>query len=220
MIGVAMAEIDIYNANLEPIGTMERIQAHKDGQWHQTFHCWVVDNKASGALLFQQRSHTMKNFPGMLDVSAAGHLDVGETVEDGLREVHEELGLPISMEDLVALGQRVEVADQANGQRNREYQSVFLYSADIDLGSIKPEPEEITALVWLPLPAGMDLFTGQIDSLSLTGYTYEGATVGSWEPFELDVSRDSFLPRIQQYYLTALIMAERVLKNAGPVAIS
>ncbi len=215
-----MADIDIFDANLKPIGSMERIQAHLEGQWHRTFHCWLVSNRGDGALLFQQRSATMKNFPGMLDVSAAGHLDAGEDIADGLREVREELGLPVNLADLVDLGQRVEVADQENGQRNREYQSVFMYVTDLSLGSLAPEPEEITALVWLPLPAGMALFTDALESLSLEGYTFEGSSPGLWEPFTLEVTQKSFLPRIQHYYLTALIMAERLLRNAGPVAIS
>lgn len=210
--------IDIYDANLDHLGTMDRIEAHRSGQWHRTFHCWVVSGE--GALLFQKRSDTMRNFPGLLDVSAAGHLDAGESVEDGLREVKEELGIDVSIEDLTYLGDRVEVADQANGQRNREYQAVYLGVTDLPLGSFEPEKEEIAALVWLPLREGMQLFTGETDSLDLEGYSFEYSEDGAWEPFTLPVTRESFLPRIQRYYLTSLIMAERAVSGAGPLAIS
>ncbi|WP_169316718.1 hypothetical protein [Actinacidiphila oryziradicis] len=78
----------------------------------------------------------------------------------------------------------------------------------------------MSALVWLPIESGMHLLTGATDSLTLLGHTYEKSGGESWEEFEMEVTTDSFLPRIQQYYLTALIMAERLLTNAGPLAIS
>ncbi|WP_407645941.1 NUDIX hydrolase [Actinacidiphila oryziradicis] len=105
---------------------MDRIEAHLQGKWHRTVHCWVVSAERGGQILLQKRSDTMKNFPGLLDVSAAGHLEAGEPVEAGLREVTEELGIEVDRSRLHHLGERVEVADQKNGQRNREYQSVCL----------------------------------------------------------------------------------------------
>ncbi|MFG1779957.1 NUDIX domain-containing protein [Micromonospora sp. NPDC049048] len=213
-------QIDIYNANLEPLGSMERIQAHRQGEWHRTFHCWIVSNEDDGALLLQKRADTMRNFPGLLDVSAAGHLEAGEPIMAGLREVAEELGLTVEPENLHHLGERVEVADQSNGQRNREYQSVFLYRCDRDLADYRPAVDEVAALVWLPVTAGMDLFTEKTDHLVLHGHTFERSGGARWEEFSLPVTRDSFLPRIQRYYLTTLIMAERLLSNAGPLAIS
>lgn len=216
-----MAErIDIYNANLEHLGTMDRIEAHRRGEWHRTFHCWVVSGEGGGQLLLQKRADTMRNFPGLLDISAAGHLEAGEPILAGLREVKEELGLTVRPEDLHYLGERVEVADQANGQRNREYQSVYLYRCDQDLAEYAVEPAEVTALVWLPIGSGMQLFAGAAESLTLRGYTFEKSGGARWESFELPITGESFVPRIQRYYLTALIMAERLLANAGPLAIS
>jgi isopentenyldiphosphate isomerase len=212
--------IDVYDANLHHLGVMDRIEAHVQGQWHRTFHCWVVSAERGGQLLLQKRSDTMKNFPGLLDVSAAGHLEAGEPVEAGLREVTEELGIEVDRSRLHYLGERVEVADQKNGQRNREYQSVYLYRCDISLSQYRAEPEEVSALVWLPIGSGMSLLTGAAQSLTLLGRAYEKSGGERWEEFEMEVTADSFLPRIQQYYLTALIMAERLLANTGPLAIS
>src|SRR5690348_15694820 len=120
---------------------MERVQAHLAGEWHKTFHCWVVSSAGGGRILFQLRSPSMQNFPNMLDVSAAGHLEAGETVEQGVREVTEELGITFSPPDLAFLGYRVEVADQANGQRNREYQAVYLLRVDKELTDFAPQVE-------------------------------------------------------------------------------
>lgn len=212
--------IDIYDANLAHLGDMERIQAHKEGQWHRTFHCWIVSPADGGRILLQKRSDTMKNFPGLLDVSAAGHLEAGEPVLAGVREVTEELGIEVDPGQLHSLGERVEVADQTNGQRNREYQSVFMYVTDTPLSDYRAEPAEVAALVWLPVADGFRLFDNSAASLALPGYTYEKSGGETWEPFELPVTVESFLPRIQRYYVTALIMAERLLNGALPVAIS
>lgn len=216
-----MAEIiDIYDANLQHQGTMERVEAHMNGQWHQTFHCWVINgNVEDGAVLFQLRSAEMVSFPNMLDVSAAGHLEAGEQVENGIREVSEELGIPITINDMHSLGYRVEVADQSNGQHNREYQAVYIARVDLPLSEYKPQVEEITGLVWVNIKDGMALFTKAAKQISIQGIRYDPETE-VWNPVALTVAEKDFLPRIQQYYLTICIMAERLLENRFPIAIS
>lgn len=211
--------IDIYNANLEPIGQMERRQAHREAHWHRTFHCWVVTALPQPAVLFQMRAPRMKNFPNLLDVSAAGHITAGESVEDGVREVREELGLPTEIDNLHFLGERVEVADQDNGQKNREYQSVYLWQVDVPLTSYKPDAHEVYGLFWLPINAGCDLFDGSLESLEIEGIEYAEAE-GRFNASTRTVAASDFLPRIQRYYLAALINAERLLDGRNPLAIS
>src|ERR671933_433987 len=45
-------------------------------------------------------------WPNKLDVTVGGHLGVGESVLDGIREVEEELGLTVVADELVSLGTR------------------------------------------------------------------------------------------------------------------
>lgn len=209
--------IDIYDANLGHIGAMDRLEAHMRAQWHRTFHCWVVNGAGSPRILFQMRSSKMANFPSMLDVSAAGHLEAGETVEQGVREVREELGVDFAVDALEFLGDRVEVADQSNGQRNREYQAVYLLRLDEELASYNPQIEEVAGLVWVDLASGLELFSGAVATTRVRGIVHDGE---SWEPVERTVSVSDFLPRIQRYYLSACIMGDRMLKGEYPLAIS
>ena len=93
--------LDIYDAKMNHIGTASREEAHKFGYWHQTFHCWIVRReKGKNYVLFQIRDKEKQDAPNKLDITAAGHLKSGETKEDGLRELSEELGICANIDQL------------------------------------------------------------------------------------------------------------------------
>ncbi len=209
--------IDIFDANLKPKGKMERKEAHLSGEWHHTFHLWLCSSRHNGSLMFQLRSPDAKNFPGMLDVTAAGHLLTGETLEDGTREAQEELGIAVKDLEIRSLGYRVEVADQENGQRNREYQGVFLAKDERSLDDYRPDPNEVYGVIDVPISDGYALFGESQDTIVCNYYAYDGE---KWFLGEKELSRQHFLPRIQQYYLTMFIMSERLLEGKSPISIS
>jgi len=213
-----MSEVlDIYDASLRPLGKMEREEAHRTGQWHRTFHCWIVDVSRL-RLIFQTRSFASKTHPGKLDISAAGHLETGETVEQGVREVEEELGISVNFADLVAAGDRVEVSDSLTGVKNREYQSVFFLSTKLTLADFVPDPKEVAGLAALPIRQAIDLFTGRIASMEVETVTVEPN--GKLTPGRRRIEVSDFIPRIQRYYLAASIAAERVCDGNRDIAIS
>ena len=52
-------------------------------------------------LLWQKRSEKIDRYPGDYDISAGGHINLGESVvQAAVRECHEEIGAEISAEDL------------------------------------------------------------------------------------------------------------------------
>lgn len=87
--------IDIFDENMNLLGTALKSQAHREGLWHKTFHCWLARKNDEGRVMvwLQLRNKDKSIYPDMLDVSAAGHVKSGEEVKDGYREVTEELGL-------------------------------------------------------------------------------------------------------------------------------
>lgn len=211
--------IDIYDANCNPEGQMERSEAHLNARWHCTYHCWVVSSASRGSLLFQRRSPTVANFPNLLDVSAAGHLHAGEVFEHGVREVSEELGIEVQPERLHALGRRVEVSDRATGERDREHQAVFMLREDLPLAQYRPDHKEVAGLYWFAIPAGLALFGGSRASAALTGIEYDNGRC-TWKAHNLTVNTTDFVPRLPNYYLTMFIMAERLLEGRFPIAVS
>jgi isopentenyldiphosphate isomerase len=208
-------QIDIFDANLTRLGSMDIAEAHRQGQWHQAFHCWVVNG--DGSVLIQQRSSAMTSYAGCLDVSAAGHLKAGETVADGIREVHEELGIEVAREQLFDLGYRTEAADLPNGNRNREYQFVALLRCDLPLSAYRPQADEVEALYWLPIAEGLRLFSGAVAESRARGVRHDA---GVWVEADCVMRREQFVARVPNYYLTVCIMAERLLEGRFPLAIS
>ena len=52
-------------------------------------------------LLWQKRSDKVDRFPGRYDISAGGHINLGETVVEGaIRELREEIGAEVNAEEL------------------------------------------------------------------------------------------------------------------------
>lgn len=214
-----MEQIRVYDASLRPEGTMDRKEAHIKGRWHKTFHCWIISSLDGGSLLFQLRASDKKNYPSMLDISAAGHLIENEEDKDGIREAREELGISIKNSDLHYLGYRVEVDDQDNGQKNREYQAVYLAKIEKNLNEYNPQISEVSGLMWIKIEDALKLFNKEICFAPMKGIAYN-KELGAWKSIEKQVSLRDFIPRIQNYYLTISIMAQRLINEEYPLAIS
>jgi isopentenyldiphosphate isomerase len=143
---------DIYNAQMERVGTAGRSEVHTKGLWHQTFHCWIVKQTENGPLLLLQLRHPDKDtFPNLLDTSCAGHLLTGESVADGVRELQEELGLQVDFASLIPCGLYAE-EDKLPGERmDREFCHVFLYPCDQPHLQYRLQAEEVTGLFFVKL---------------------------------------------------------------------
>lgn len=149
--------LDVFDANYCKIGVASRGVAHREGLWHHTFHCWVVreDSVGRGEVLVQERSSAVVNFPGMFDISVAGHVSAGENILDaGLRELEEELGLVVDGESLISAGVNIEMFDGV-GVKNREFCHTYLL--DATTAGVREDETfsgldgEVSSAVWLPL---------------------------------------------------------------------
>jgi len=144
-----------------PTGVRKRRgDVHRDGDWHGALHIWVggVDADGRPFALFQRRSQTKDTWPGCLDVAVGGHLRAGETLSETVREAEEEIGILLEIGDIIRLGRRF--AHSVAGSDN-EVQEVFALRSDLPLDAYRLHPDEVDAVVSVPLDAVLDLFEGR-----------------------------------------------------------
>ena len=147
--------IDVLTSEGAPAGiTKPKADVHRDGDWHRAAHVWIVT--PDGRFLLQRRSLCKENYPGLWDVSAAGHLSAGETsAECAVRETFEELGLPIDARELQFLG-TVRESCVLNGGTyiDNEFHDIFVVHRDIDLAALTLQDDEVDeAMLASELPA-------------------------------------------------------------------
>ncbi len=95
-----MEQIDFFSENYTYLGVTSIDEIHQKGLWHQTVAFWVF-NKKEKVIYLQLRGPKNRVGPNTFDASSGGHLSSGETKEDGLRELKEELALDISKEKCI-----------------------------------------------------------------------------------------------------------------------
>ena len=193
---------DIYDESLRHIGVKSREAVHRDGDWHQVFHCWVIGREADGVqyVILQIRKDDKDMYPGKVDISAAGHLEAGESVADGRREIEEELGLRVNFERLVPLGRRLGIA-RYRDLIDCQICHVFLYECDLALQDYNYGKAEISGLLKLPIDVGVRLLAGELDNV-----TVEAVGLGA---NRITICADDFIASVDRYALKALLLARR-----------
>jgi isopentenyldiphosphate isomerase len=139
--------IDIITSKGEPTGkTALKSEAHKHGWYHNTIHVWLFTKK--GEILLQQRSHKKTIHPLLWDVSAAGHIDAGETfIEAAIRETKEEIGLQLQPKDLTKIGVELHETSYDDGNiQDNEFHQVYIAELNVGLSDLTPQEDEVEAL--------------------------------------------------------------------------
>jgi isopentenyldiphosphate isomerase len=157
-----MALIDVLNENGELTGEQKTKQEiHENGLWHAAAHVWIYNSR--GEMLLQLRAKDKDSFPGLLDISAAGHIDAGETPEvAAAREVQEEIGLVVKPEQLHLIKKRtVQQPIPDAGWQNNEFDYVYLYRFDGSFGELSTPDGEVEKLEFMPV----DKFEEEINNL-------------------------------------------------------
>lgn len=212
-----MSEIlDIFDDKMNHIGTADREVVHKEGYWHQTFHCWIITkHDGRGYVLVQKRASCKKTEPNKLDISAAGHLLAGETKEDGIREVQEELGISTQFSHMIDLGIRVSSSGVPGIKCNKEFCHVVLLEDNTPLYEHCLQENEVSALVEIPIDEGLKLFSGEESSICVKALIEEGQK-------RIDIIKitvNDFIYRIDPYYLKIFIMADLYFKGSKYLAV-
>lgn len=206
---------DIYDDNLNHLGIKPRSQVHRDGNWHQSFHCWVIyrDDAGQDYMIVQRRAPEKDTFPNKLDITAAGHLGAGETVEQGVREIDEELGLKVQFSDLIPLGIRINVIKPSPTTTDREFNYVFFLVNNQPLEAYQPNAE-VSGLARFKVDDGLKLCSGQATSLQGDYWELASHTVRT-----LEFTWDDFIPDKDRYLYKILVLAKRCLNGESHLVI-
>lgn len=193
-----LAVFDEYGNRL---GVASRSEVHKKGYWHETFHCWLAHlDECSGEtnIYFQLRSDKKKDFPRLLDITAAGHILSQEKIEDGVREVHEELGLHLTIDELQSLG----IVKGELIQRDmidRELTHVFLYSKPVAYDEFQLQSEEVSGIFHSTLHDFKALVQKTKEEIDVEGFLVNES--GKKDFIKQRVSYHHFVPHERSYLL-------------------
>ncbi|WP_108672348.1 NUDIX hydrolase [Peribacillus acanthi] len=183
--------IKIFDDQHRELGVATRDEVHKLGYWHETFHFWLIKKETdSYQIYFQIRSNTKKDYPNLLDITAAGHLLAHETTADGIREVEEEIGIKVTKEELVSLGV-IKNPIITEKLIDKEFSHVFLWETPNEPNFVL-QKEEVSGMAKADFLEYHDLCLGITPQMSIEGY-HNGL------PFTKTVTLKDFVPHDPGY---------------------
>ena len=137
-----------FDASGNPTGIAPRSRVHREGLWHCAANVFLF--RSDGRLIVQRRHRGKDICPDTWDLSAAEHLNPGETYEQGaLRGLREELGVEnVVLEPIGDVARAcLDFADK--GIKDYELQQSFRGVFD---GEVRPDPSEVCAVDSVALP--------------------------------------------------------------------
>ena len=192
--------IDIYDENMNCIGTASKAQAHREGLWHKAFRCWVIKPETQGKckVWLQLRGKNKQLYPNLLATSAAGHLRKGEENRDGIRELEEELGLKINKDKLVKLFTSKKSYRDENMIDN-EFNPTYLCETQTNLKDLTLQPSEVDGIFEFELEDLQNMFNRKIDKIYSSGLSRNPET------HQIEVKsgyfrHEDFVPHDDSYY--------------------
>ena len=130
------AEVVLVNEQDEPVGTMEKLAAHRHPHLHRAFSVFLFDRK--DRLLLQQRAHSKYHSGGLWTNTCCSHPYPGEAVEAAAgRRLREEMGIETSLRKAFHFTYQAEFD---NGLWEHEFDHVFIGRYE---GAIAPDPDEV-----------------------------------------------------------------------------
>lgn len=202
-------KLKIFNEQGNQIGVATREEVHKSGYWHEAFHCWFVQKENDVHYVYLQlRSKDKKDYPNLLDITAAGHLLANETVEDGVREIKEEIGIDVSFDSITSLETIKYCATKENFIDN-ELAHVYMYQFNRSFDDFVLQKEEVSGMVRTELTNFYQLWLREIEEVRVEGF--EIMEDGEKVLVDKMVTKEMFVPHEQEYYKMVLnLMIEKI----------
>lgn len=129
-----------------------RKEVHSKGLWHRAIIVAIVNDE--NKILIQKRAKSKEKFPGLWDLSVAGHIPTGQdSVSCAAAEVMEEIGymLPkkVQLRDfrfMFSFRNQISLSDTFI---ENQFYDFFIYNVgQLDLSDIRLQPEEVEQVKW------------------------------------------------------------------------
>ncbi|MBL7472753.1 isopentenyl-diphosphate Delta-isomerase [Robertkochia sediminum] len=134
----------LVNEKDEPIGTMEKIEAHEKALLHRAFSVFVFNDK--GETMIQQRALHKYHSPGLWTNTCCSHQREGETnIQAGKRRLMEEMGFTTELQEVFSF---IYKAPFDNGLTEHELDHVMI-GKYTDAPEINPD--EVADWKWMSL---------------------------------------------------------------------
>lgn len=130
---------------------------HQKGLLHAEVHVWCAT--PTKELIFQHRAKDKDTFPDLLDATASGHVDIGETyTEAALKELTEETGIVATNDDLLFLQTEILTQyDQHTGLVNHPRRNIYLLKNLVTTDSLQVETGKAIGFVTYNIPTLLTL---------------------------------------------------------------
>ncbi|HUR65987.1 MAG TPA: isopentenyl-diphosphate Delta-isomerase [Chitinophagaceae bacterium] len=139
-----ITEVVLVDEQDQPLGRMEKMEAHQQGKLHRAFSIFIFNRK--GEMLLQQRARGKYHSGGLWSNACCGHpLPGEETANAAKRRLKEELGFETGIEKIFDLTYKT---DFNNGLKEHEFDHVFAGYYD---GGVNFDPAEVMAISYQSL---------------------------------------------------------------------
>lgn len=139
-------QVILVNEQDEPIGLMNKMEAHEKAVLHRAFSVFILNDK--NEVMLQQRAHHKYHSPLLWTNTCCSHQRAGETnIEAGKRRLFEEMGFQAELKELFHF---IYKAPFDNGLTEHELDHVMIgyyYEAPII------NPDEVESWKWMTIEA-------------------------------------------------------------------
>lgn len=143
-----MPNVVLVDENDQPIGEMEKLEAHQKGELHRAFSVFIFSNDENPKLLLQQRAKDKYHCAGLWTNTCCSHPAPGEDVEVAAqRRLAFEMGISA---DLHPVGHFTYKATFDNGLTEHELDHVFIGFMDRE-ERVRFNKEEVQDYQWIDL---------------------------------------------------------------------
>lgn len=139
-------KVILVNEQDEPIGLMNKLEAHEKAVLHRAFSVFVLNSK--NEIMLQQRAHHKYHSPLLWTNTCCSHQREGETnIQAGTRRLYEEMGFTTELKELFHF---IYKAPFDNGLTEHELDHVMIGYYDEEP---QINPEEVESWKWMCIEA-------------------------------------------------------------------